>query len=317
MMSVDHFFTVSRQVKLKSTVVIISFLLILIFTVQQTERLGTTNSDAVTRNKQKSETFVIPFNTTDSKVIDHTPKVHEFSNALIKNNSALGQNGVNIFILAAMRTGSTFIGELFGQREDVFYLYEPGQALFFYFKARRLSGNFLVPSYLKLLHKIFKCDFSSSKILVDALSRRIEEGRIYKFAPALLTSNLSEGKEAPSSTSFLVSEITKICKRLPHKAVKSIRIHDINLMTHLMEQGNGNLKVIHLIRDPRGMVASRLLLDKRISKDQLFNATHLTETRAYLVPGSSWFTKRRPRRGVEGETETGSRVIQHCITRMK
>ena len=50
------------------------------------------------------------------------------------------------------------------------------------------------------------------------------------------------------------------CARKNNIAIKTIRIHDINLLLPLILDKDVKLKVIHLVRDPRGMVASRLML---------------------------------------------------------
>ncbi|XP_033627161.1 carbohydrate sulfotransferase 3-like [Asterias rubens] len=64
---------------------------------------------------------------------------------------------------------------------------------------------------------------------------------------------------APSQIFRLKKRYSVGCMDLKKVAIKSIRISDIGSLLPLIKDKTVNLKVIHLVRDPRGMIASRVL----------------------------------------------------------
>ncbi len=65
----------------------------------------------------------------------------------------------------------------------------------------------------------------------------------------------------------LVSKWEEKCKTYPHRAAKVIQISSINRLETLMNSG---VKVIHIVRDPRGTITSRLRL--HVGEDGIQNA---------------------------------------------
>lgn len=231
----------------------------------------------------------VQYKVTEVSIADHGPEVDFVETSSDCCNSA--GTGSRIFILAAMRTGSSFLGEIFAQRRDFFYLFEPGKYLADHIESQNLSRRVLITRYLQLIEDVYRCDFSNSKVLTDGLSNETTLGK-KRFAPALLRSNgcrrkgneLKRGKLVCDQP-FPVSEITNACKSRPHVGIKAIRIPDLNLLLHLMRRSKTNLKVIHLVRDPRGMVVSRLRVHAkdRLPEGMLYNVSHITETVRYYV----------------------------------
>lgn len=225
----------------------------------------------------------IPYNGVD--ISEAVPEADFMEDSSDCDNSGTGSR---IFILAAMRTGSSFLGEIFAQRRDFFYLFEPGKYLANYIEANNLSREVLITRYLQLIEEVYRCDFSNAKVLTDGLSNETVLGK-KRFAPALLRSKgcrrLSGKHRLVCDHPFPVSEIANVCKTKPHVGIKAIRIPDLNLLLHLMRRSKTNLKVIHLVRDPRGMVVSRLRVhkDHRLPNGGLYNVSHITDTVRYYV----------------------------------
>lgn len=79
-------------------------------------------------------------------------------------------DSTRVLILANMRTGSSFVGELFGENKDVFYLFEPGLSLQRTVDNFKFGQQILVDSYLYMLRKLFLCDFKEMVFFLQRLA---------------------------------------------------------------------------------------------------------------------------------------------------
>ncbi|XP_070552534.1 carbohydrate sulfotransferase 1-like [Ptychodera flava] len=154
-----------------------------------------------------------------------------------------GNTTVKVIILARMRTGSSFLGQLFNQHPDFFYLFEPFLVL------NRMVQNSVLPKQhftsetIKLLGKLLHCDTSES--FVQYLKNEKWMG-------------VHQSKSLPEN--FNRTQFTKQCKERPHFALKTIRIENIRDLWPYLKNKSENVKIIQLVRDPRGMVHSRIKL---------------------------------------------------------
>ncbi|XP_077997338.1 carbohydrate sulfotransferase 3-like [Glandiceps talaboti] len=155
----------------------------------------------------------------------------------------------SILIHARMRTGSTILGMYFSKDPNFFNIYEPG-----HFFMRSLDLNSHNDSTHQLIniqqplidgiHDFTKCDFRNHKEVFDFLTNvRWERRKI--------------GIEQPSIT---LPEITSFCKSKQNFVTKVVRITDISAAYHVIERDD--LKVIYLVRDPRGMMSSREVMER-------------------------------------------------------
>ncbi|XP_022100215.1 carbohydrate sulfotransferase 3-like [Acanthaster planci] len=164
-----------------------------------------------------------------------------------------------------MRTGSSFVGELLGNSQDIFYLFEPGLSLLNTLEGLEGQREVLRSSYLGMLRRLYRCDFKHLDFYLEWLSRR--QTLLPKFAPRLhdLCSNsLIRGK-----CMLTRGMATGSCLQSGYIVVKSIRVRDIMVLLPMMEDSATNLKVIHLLRDPRPTIASRVLAQTKKKVTQL------------------------------------------------
>ncbi|XP_033627148.1 carbohydrate sulfotransferase 3-like [Asterias rubens] len=192
-------------------------------------------------------------------------------------------SGVKIIILAAMRTGSSFVGEMFGQNSDIFYLFEPGLPL--HNTLHQRGAVFLQPLFIDLLDSIYQCNLTGYEYYFKWLSGQVPEA-LLKKAPSVYKELCS--KKSSNSSEFECGKMTpqhfmRICMNLNKVAIKSIRISDIGSLLPLIKDKTVNLKVIHLVRDPRGMIASRVLAMNDIKKTADKVETFTDDTRASLI----------------------------------
>ncbi|ELK23801.1 Carbohydrate sulfotransferase 1 [Myotis davidii] len=126
----------------------------------------------------------------------------------------------HILILATTRSGSSFVGQLFNQHLDVFYLFEPLYHV----------QNTLIPR------------FTQGRSPAD---RRVMLGASRDLLRSLYDCDLH----------FLENYIKP--PPVNHTTDRTVRVPEVNDLRALVEDPRLNLKVIQLVRDPRGILASR------------------------------------------------------------
>ncbi|XP_038078045.1 carbohydrate sulfotransferase 3-like [Patiria miniata] len=198
--------------------------------------------------------------------------------------------GSRIVVLTSMRTGSSFIGEIFGRNDDIFYLFEPGLALLTELHSR--GALFLQPMYIDMLRSLYQCNTSSLDFYIKWLSRQ-PPLEVKKKVPRIFDSlcyPFETGRTGLKCDAIPAEIFERKCQEKRHIAIKSIRIWDIGMFLSLIQDSNVKLKVIHLVRDPRGMTASRVLamnvVENTFNKLQADSFTD--EMRSYLMEFCSY-----------------------------
>ncbi|KAK7014783.1 hypothetical protein SK128_019104 [Halocaridina rubra] len=143
-----------------------------------------------------------------------------------------------LFLVASTpRSGSSFLGELLSQQENSLYIYEP---LYYILKAQ---------------------DISETEILYNMINCHISRGYV-KFLRRLHTTdfifrnNFTHPNNCGKKAKCLSTQaLTKLCRSSCNRIIKVIRAR-MKWMQHLLDDSNIDLKVIHLVRDPRASIFS-------------------------------------------------------------
>ncbi|XP_058622391.1 carbohydrate sulfotransferase 1 [Onychostoma macrolepis] len=183
----------------------------------------------------------------------------------------------NILILATTRSGSSFVGQLFNQHSDVFYLFEPlyhvQTTLIPHLSPSRyaVERRVMLGASRDLLRSLYNCDlyFLESYIkpqpashTTDKLFRRGASKALCSmpvcdaFSPS--DGNIEEGDCVRKCASLNLTLATESCRERRHVAIKTVCIPEVNDLKALIEDPRLNLKVIQLVRDPRGILSSRI-----------------------------------------------------------
>ncbi|XP_013409486.1 carbohydrate sulfotransferase 3 [Lingula anatina] len=175
-----------------------------------------------------------------------------------------------VMILAYYRSGSSFLGELFNNNPSMFYLYEPLWNYQFAVKYRRnltyCNGTSRMPpvhgnefaEYTKILDDILNCRIRSVPLEVSTASRKNEHGFLTSVGRhKTLESSpyykcLRQNKGLNDRNCIHIME--GVCKGSKVKVIKTIRFEMWQMEDLLLK--NPGLKVIHLLRDPRGQITS-------------------------------------------------------------
>ncbi|XP_032830999.1 carbohydrate sulfotransferase 2-like [Petromyzon marinus] len=200
-----------------------------------------------------------------------------------------------VFILTTWRSGSSFVGELFNQHPGVFYLFEPlwhvWQALY-PGDARVLQG-----ASRDMLNSLFRCDLqvfnlygngqnmTSRDIFRSPLNRALCSPPLCPAlarprggaAPALVDERACSRLCPPRP----LADVEARCRRLPLVVIKGVRIFDLELLAPLLQDPSLNLKVIHLVRDPRAVASSRLKSKHGLIRESLQVVRSLRRDKAH------------------------------------
>lgn len=167
---------------------------------------------------------------------------------------------LHVVIVTQMRSGSTFVGELFNKNENFSYFFEP----LYEFRDQIYGGGSNVKNIAQMAFKhIFQCYFkgmpedwwlrSSRRSIWNCLhSESLQNSTLCMFFPKM-------SKYRPSmEVHDRISVLEATCKSRKHIAVKTIRLVDIAHLAELNVNPAYNFKIIHLVRDPRAVYLSRM-----------------------------------------------------------
>jgi len=159
--------------------------------------------------------------------------VQDIVSEIIPTSSENTQNHLKILIFTQTRSGSSFTASLLSSVPGVFYVFEP-------FKFVRVEGvaietavardNSLYSTAQTVLSNIFHCNITNKQI--DKLRKR---GRI-------------RGDQA-------------VCENSTHTVVKTVRMRRAALEQWI---GDTDIKIVHLVRDPRGVISSRRKISRKM-----------------------------------------------------
>ncbi|NXP32885.1 CHST3 sulfotransferase, partial [Leiothrix lutea] len=178
----------------------------------------------------------------------------------------------HILLMATTRTGSSFVGEFFNQEGSIFYLFEP---LWHVEKTVNLlprgasAGSALV--YRDALKQLFLCDL----YILENFISPAPEGHLMPFLFRRSSSrSLCEEPVCTPTTKKVFEKYScknrhcgplnitlaaEACQRKQHVALKTVRFQQLELLQPLVEDPRLDLHIIQLVRDPRAVLASRMV----------------------------------------------------------
>ncbi|KAM3829074.1 carbohydrate sulfotransferase 5-like [Vipera latastei] len=183
---------------------------------------------------------------------------------------------VHILILSSWRSGSSFVGQLFSQHPNVFYLMEP--AWHVWATMYQNSAKVLHMAVRDLVRSVFKCDMS----VFDAYmpwkrNRNLSDLFQWAVSRALCTMPACEFFQRSDITGesacktlcgkYPFSKVEEACKTYSHVVLKEVRFFDLKVLYPLLADPSLNLKIIHLVRDPRAVLKSREQSVKALARD--------------------------------------------------
>ncbi|XP_068115705.1 carbohydrate sulfotransferase 4-like [Hyperolius riggenbachi] len=181
---------------------------------------------------------------------------------------------IHILILSSWRSGSSFIGQLFSQHPDTFYLMEP--AWHVWVRMGQNSLNVLHMVIRDLVWSLFLCNMSVYDAYLPLKRTKSslfqwETSRALCSPPACDSFNrhdiIPQLSCKKHCANYTFDTIEKACKTYSHIVFKEVRFFDLKVLYPLLQDPFLNLKILHLVRDPRAVFKSRKMVTFALSRD--------------------------------------------------
>lgn len=183
-------------------------------------------------------------------------------------NNIIDQGGepVRAMLVTSWRSGSTFLGDILYSHPGTFYHYEP----LGYNDIVQVRSGTRAKYATHTLENLMHCNYKSlgkesgirtiinrnlSKMLLDLYMKAAKiqhwmhshNTRLYGHC------NLKEGDQSVCEDPEFLS---RFCSLYPYQLTKTVRLR-LNLTQYLVSDPSLNVKVLYLVRDPRGTLESR------------------------------------------------------------
>uniref|UniRef100_U3DXI4 Sulfotransferase n=1 Tax=Callithrix jacchus TaxID=9483 RepID=U3DXI4_CALJA len=187
---------------------------------------------------------------------------------------ACSEERVHVLVLSSWRSGSSFVGQLFSQHPDVFYLMEP--AWHVWTTLSQGSAATLHMAVRDLVRSVFLCDMdvfdaylpwrrNLSDLFQWAVSRALCSPPACSAFPRGAISSEAVCKPLCARRPFSLAQ--EACRSYSHVVLKEVRFFNLQVLYPLLSDPALNLRIVHLVRDPRAVLRSREAAAKALARD--------------------------------------------------
>lgn len=196
-----------------------------------------------------------------------------------------------VLIHTNYRSGSSFFGELFNQHPNVFYSYEP-------LILQELGYAF---QQIEILNSTFNCNISDASEAKDenkSLAATLRQCRRQNVCFRNRMKNLCSYEFCTQPHSCMgclrmnSKILSELCESKSLTAAKVIRLQSLQLLRPLLEDDKSDIKVIHLVRDPRGIYSSRMKLSHKSLNMKTTCDKILQNAKLGLINAPEWLRSR-------------------------
>ncbi|KAJ3596641.1 hypothetical protein NHX12_003045 [Muraenolepis orangiensis] len=187
---------------------------------------------------------------------------------------------VHVLLLSSCRSGSSFLGQVFNQHPSVFYLMEP--AWHVWSQLSHYSARTLKMAVRDLVHSVFKCDLA----VVEAyLPEQHNLSSLYMWTQSRALCSPPACSYSPREDPAQCSRhcdtrglrgAEEACRTHSHVVLKEVRFLELESLYPLLQDPSMDLRIIHLVRDPRAVVFSRENAAAAFHRDNTIVLNHTT-----------------------------------------
>ncbi|XP_047103034.1 carbohydrate sulfotransferase 5-like isoform X2 [Schistocerca piceifrons] len=156
----------------------------------------------------------------------------------------LGGQPIRNLVITTWRSGSTFLGDVLNSHPGNFYHYEP----LLDYDIVRIREEPSASEAVRILKALLNCNYTG-------LDHYLEYGKYHVW---LFTHNtrLWEQCQQHPSLCWLPEFLNPFCRLFPFQSMKTVRLK-LSLAERLLADKSLNVRVLLLVRDPRGTLQSR------------------------------------------------------------
>lgn len=164
--------------------------------------------------------------------------------------SEKGGQPLRAMVVTTWRSGSTFLGDIMNAHPATFYHYEP----LLHYDIKQARSGALAADAVRTLTDLMHCNYSS----IDSyLKYGKSHPWLFKHNERLWKNCVEGGRDKYRSSYCWKPEfLNRYCPLFPFQSIKTVRLR-LNLTKTLVEDPSLNVRVLLLIRDPRGTMQSR------------------------------------------------------------
>jgi len=174
-----------------------------------------------------------------------TPNGEDLKTFLMEN----GGHPVRAMVATTWRSGSTFLGDIMTAHPATYYHYEP---LLHYDITQARSGA-RGEDAVRTLKDLMHCNYTS---LDSYLKYGKSHQWLFNHNKRLWAHCTAGGSNFRKSYCWKPEFLNKFCPLFPFQSIKTVRLR-LNLTRSLVEDPSLNVRVLLLVRDPRGTMQSR------------------------------------------------------------
>ncbi|XP_059917075.1 carbohydrate sulfotransferase 6 [Gadus macrocephalus] len=174
------------------------------------------------------------------------------------------QGKVHVLLVSSWRSGSSFLGQVFSQHPSVFYLMEP--AWHVWSQLSNYGRRKLKMAVRDLVHSVFQCDLSAveaylpeqhnvSSLFMWSQSRALCTPPACALAARDRLSDPNECQKKCDARGLRGAEAA--CRSYSHVVLKEVRFFELESLYPLLRDPSLDLRIVHLVRDPRAVMSSR------------------------------------------------------------
>uniref|UniRef100_A0A6I8NBA8 Sulfotransferase n=1 Tax=Ornithorhynchus anatinus TaxID=9258 RepID=A0A6I8NBA8_ORNAN len=225
-----------------------------------------------------------------------------------------------VYVFTTWRSGSSFFGELFNQNPDVFFLYEPVWHV--WQKLYPGDAVSLQGAARDMLSALYRCDLSVFQLYgpAGAAGRNLTTLAIFGAATNKVVCSwplcpayrkdvvgLVDDRVCKKCPPQRLARLEEQCRRYRVLAIKGVRVFDVAVLAPLLRDPALDLKVIHLVRDPRAVASSRIRSRHGLIRESL-QVVRSRDPRAHHAPfleaaGHKAAAKKEGRAGAGGAAD--------------